>query len=307
MASFSHENGAHHVYGGDRGRGARPSFSSQKTTDRLRECERSASRSQVSKIKPHRTSVFKEEGLDDLSRTVHAVPDESQKALPVFTAEAVKRKRTKFEDEEEEEEEGREEDREDSKKAGQPWYSKLGKGSRPVIKSSAAAPPGSFSSIPRVALIVCLIAVVVPGFRYGGEDKVIIGGADAGVIRESELVDNASSIEGRQDSPTAVCTRWSHQSTFWMFMYCKANAMIVANVNGTVYIYGGQATTQSGQSANTWSSYAQNLDGEFNTDYFRQRLPHFGFNKNLENYISVLSRTSTTIWPTSCSNGCLME
>ena len=27
----------------------------------------------------------------------------------------------------------------------------------------------------------------------------------------------------------------------------------VANVNGTVYIYGGQATTQSGQTENTWS------------------------------------------------------
>jgi len=217
MASFSHENGAHHVYGSERGRGARPSFSSQKTTDRLRECERSSSRSQVSKIKPHRTSVFKEEGLDDLSRTAHAVPDESQKALPVFAVEAVKRNRTNFEDEDEE----REEDKEDLKKAGQPWYSRLGKSTRPVIKSSAAAPPGSFSSIPRVALIACLIAVVVPGFRYSGADKVNISGADAGVIRKSELVDNASSIEGRQNSPTAVCTRWSHQSTSWNLCVLK--------------------------------------------------------------------------------------
>jgi hypothetical protein len=29
--------------------------------------------------------------------------------------------------------------------------------------------------------------------------------------------------------------------------------MIAANVNGTVYVYGGQATTQSGQNGNTWS------------------------------------------------------
>lgn len=29
--------------------------------------------------------------------------------------------------------------------------------------------------------------------------------------------------------------------------------MKVANVNGTVYIYGGQATTESGQTENTWS------------------------------------------------------
>jgi hypothetical protein len=33
----------------------------------------------------------------------------------------------------------------------------------------------------------------------------------------------------------------------------NTNIMTVANVNGTVYIYGGQATTQSGQTANTWS------------------------------------------------------
>jgi hypothetical protein len=59
-----------------------------------------------------------------------------------------------------------------------------------------------------------LIAVVVPGFRYGGEGKININGADAGVIREAELVDNASAIEGRQNSPTAVCTRWSEQSMF---------------------------------------------------------------------------------------------
>jgi hypothetical protein len=65
-----------------------------------------------------------------------------------------------------------------------------------------------------VALIAFLIAAVVPGFRYGGENKVIISGADAGAIREAELVDNASAIEGRRNSPTAICTRWSHQSMF---------------------------------------------------------------------------------------------
>jgi hypothetical protein len=32
-----------------------------------------------------------------------------------------------------------------------------------------------------------------------------------------------------------------------------ADSTKVANVNGTVYVYGGQATQQSGQDANTWS------------------------------------------------------
>lgn len=210
MASFSHDICAQHAHGSERGRIARPSFSSQKTADRLRECERSSSRSQASKIKPHRTSAFKEEGLDDLNRTVHSVAHEEMEVLPVFEFEGVKKRQTKSEESDRE----RNEDKENAKKAGQPWYSKLGKRSRPQIKSSSTAPPGTFSSIPRVALIAFLIAAVVPGFRYGGENKVIISGADAGVIREAELVDNASAIEGRQNSPTAVCTRWSHQSMF---------------------------------------------------------------------------------------------
>lgn len=214
MASFSHENGAHHSHGNVHGRAPRPSFSSQKTADRLRECERSTSRSQVSKIKAHRTSVFREEGLDDLNRTVHSATDHIKKFLPVLEVEGVKRKHTRIEDSDRDQEE----DEENTKKAGQPWYSKLGKGSRPIIKSSATAPPGPFSSMPRVALIACLIAVVVPGFRYGGEDKVNISGADAGVIREAELVDNASAIEGRQNSPTDVCTRWSEQSMHEIFV-----------------------------------------------------------------------------------------
>ena len=45
-------------------------------------------------------------------------------------------------------------------------------------------------------------------------------------------------LETRADSPTDVCTRWSHQS---------------AVVNGTLYIYGGQATTEPGQTQNKWS------------------------------------------------------
>jgi hypothetical protein len=217
MASFSHEIGAQHANGSERGRIARPSFSSQKTADRLRECERSTSRSQVSRIKPHRKSVFKEEGLDDLNRTVHAVPAEEKKFFPVLEVEDIKRKHRSFE----ESEEDREEDKENPKKSAQPWFSKLGKGSRPKIKTSSTAPPGSFSSIPRVALIACLIAVVLPGFRYGGEDKINISGADAGLIRDAELVENAFAIEGRQNSPAAVCTRWSHQSMSESLMHVK--------------------------------------------------------------------------------------
>ncbi|KAK0104661.1 hypothetical protein ONS95_004936 [Cadophora gregata] len=238
MDSFSHDivpQGSP-----ERGRLGRPSFSSQKTADRLRECERRPSIATISKIKPQRRSVFREEGLDDLSNSVYKDgPDIDLGSLHEgdedgFTMEADGDKNGGVV----------KESRYDQNcvkdgGAGQPWYSKLSRGSRPVIKSSATAPPGSFSSIPRVALIVFLVAVVVPGFRYGGgEDKVNIGGVDAGVIRTAELVENASTIEGRADSPTSTCTRWAAQ---------------IANVNGTVYIYGGQAKSASGQTTDTWS------------------------------------------------------
>lgn len=219
MASFSHDIVPQGPPEG--GRLGRPSFSSQKTSDRLRECERRPSITTGPKIKRQRRSVFREEGLDDLSRSVHQDgPDiDSLRSLREVDEDAHKTESDGDNNkgvlrEIRQWEQIRKEGVEDGH--DQPWYSKFVKGSRPVIKSSATAPPVSFSSIPRVALIAFLIAVVVPGFRYsGGKDKVNIGGADAGVIPTAEMVDNASTIEGRADSPTSTCTRWAHQSKFW--------------------------------------------------------------------------------------------
>lgn len=45
--------------------------------------------------------------------------------------------------------------------------------------------------------------------------------------------------EKREDSPTDVCSRWSHQS---------------AVVNGTLYLYGGRSTQAAGQNQNTWNN-----------------------------------------------------
>ena len=208
MASFTHDILPQSP---ERGRLGRPSFSSQKTADRLRECERRPSIPSSTKIRPQRRSVFREEGLDDLNASVHHDPDVDIKA--VHEEEIQDSKLQDLKDADVLKETGQNENM--NKQAGQPWYSKLAKGSRPVIKTSATSPPGSYSSVTRVALIALLIAVVVPGFRYsGGSHQVNINGANAGVIREPELVDNASTIEGRQNSPTTVCTRWSHQSMF---------------------------------------------------------------------------------------------
>ncbi|CZS90713.1 hypothetical protein WAI453_004002 [Rhynchosporium graminicola] len=255
MASFSHDT----IPQGSPERGSRlerPSFSSQKTADRLRECERRPSIAPTTmgtKKKQQRRSVFREEGLDDLRssvyrggpdpgaspRTLYMVEEDMHKMDMVRTHEEIMKEKSS-------QGESLSSRKEDLHSHDNSWYSKFAMGSRPMIKSSASAPHGSFPSLPKVALIVFLIAVVVPGFRYTqGVDKVNIGGADAGVIRTADLVDNASSIEGRADSPTSTCTRWAHQ---------------IANVNGTVYIYGGQAKSTSGQNTDTWNNNFLTLD-----------------------------------------------
>lgn len=154
--------------------------------------------------------MFTEVGLDDTNSSVHAESQvEVQEAISSFRPQEPREKVITFDDI------LKDIDRQDSDvstKSANPWFSKIGRG-RPTIKTTASAPPTTFSTLPRVALIACLIAVVLPGF-LGGKDNVNNGGADAGVIPVAELVDNASAIEGRQTSPTSVCTRWSHQSKF---------------------------------------------------------------------------------------------
>jgi hypothetical protein len=217
--SFSHETLSTRAHT-DRSRQARPSFSSHVTSDRLRESERASSTSVPrSKIKPQRRSVFREEGLDDVNSHTRHITFEHAKAPSVV-------ERQVMEDEKPgvtfdhilKDLEHKNTGTEASKKG---LFSIL-RGPRPNIKTAASAPPGSIPTVPRAALIVLLICVVVPGFRYSG-GGANINGADAGVIRTAELVENGSVIEGRQDSPTSICTRWSHQT---------------ANVNGTLYIYG---------------------------------------------------------------------
>jgi hypothetical protein len=200
--SFTHDTGSTRVYT-DRSRHRRPSFSSHVTSDRLREGERASSIPKSrSNIKPQRKSVFKEEGLDDMNRQPHghsktpSIAETSESKQPKVTFEHILKDL-----------EHRDRGNEETKKS---LLSKF-KSSRPTIKTATSAPPGLFPTIPRAALIVLLICVIVPGFRYSGGG---IGGADADVIRASELVENGSVIEGRQNSPTSICTRWSHQSRF---------------------------------------------------------------------------------------------
>jgi hypothetical protein len=268
--SFTHDIQTTRVHT-DRGR-QRPSFSSHVTSDRLREGERASSIPKTkSSAKPLRRSVFREEGLDDMRASHSPLPhiespittrvDETSDSKPKVTFDHILKDLDNKDKREERE-----------KKS---VWGKL-KGTRPTIKSTSSAPPGMFPTIHRAALIVLLICVAVPGFRYSGGSNV--GAADAGVIMSPELVENGSVIEGRQNSPTSVCTRWAHQSRFyslqvadwigceiltdhsceckWNFVYfrcvpqrVKIECLAVSDFLNT----GGQATTQSGQTANTWS------------------------------------------------------
>jgi hypothetical protein len=215
MASFEHTINTPYLRESDRGRHVRPSFSSQITTDRLRECERrSSSTKPITRIKQQRRSIFREEGLDDLNRSVYHTLDINLKPVPDAETEDTRYRNVTFDgilkDHQQEENVGVAKSQGNST-----WLSKFTKASRPVVKTSTSAPSGSFSTLSRSALIVFLIAVVVPGLRYSnGKGNINISGVDAGVIRTAELVENGSTLEGRQNSPTSVCTRWSHQSTF---------------------------------------------------------------------------------------------
>lgn len=81
-----------------------------------------------------------------------------------------------------------------------------------------------------------------------------IKGVEAGLIREKEGVDRqrrVSSIRRRDDSPTDVCSRWSHQS---------------ALINGTIYLYGGHTSQEAGQDQNTWVNDFLSIDITKNFD-----------------------------------------
>ena len=77
-----------------------------------------------------------------------------------------------------------------------------------------------------------LLAQAVPGI-----------GAKAGVINrlktQKKDLGDSNLLVSRQTTDTNVCSRWSQQS---------------ALVNGTIYVYGGHATTTQGQTSNTWNN-----------------------------------------------------
>ena len=104
----------------------------------------------------------------------------------------------------------------------------------------------------RLLLLACTLLVIISlsfetsFFATSGSTSF---GANARVIQKTgshrrDVVDG-SMILPRADTDTDVCSRWSQQS---------------ALVNGTIYLYGGHATTQQGQTSNTWNNDFWTID-----------------------------------------------
>ncbi|KAH8886917.1 hypothetical protein GQ53DRAFT_750116 [Thozetella sp. PMI_491] len=224
----------------------RPGFHHQNTTDRLREGSgRPPSFSMVSKIKKDRKSMFKELGLDtdDTDSLEHYTTEKEFGELtglsPATTIEDISERG--------DDEKGCTNSRSStnyealsSRSAAsndKAWYSKLVT-RRPKIKATSTAPPGSITTMSRFTTIALLIGLVLPGVSYYN------GVVDAGVVRRPKT-SYGPYLDTRADSPTQVCKRWSHQS---------------AMLNGTLYIYGGQAKTQEQQVNNTWNNNFVTID-----------------------------------------------
>jgi len=245
--SFQHfRNASYH--GPERTLQERPAFSSQNTTDRLREAEmRPSSSRSITKVKPQRRSIFKEIGLDDLEHSVYNGPKVIDHPIPLAASNeekcehGLRQRKVTFDDilkdipQEQIELEKR--------TNAAAWLPKLSRGARPMIRSAASAPAGGLPTLSRSAMLMCLIAVCVPSFQFygSGKEKTVVGVADAAPT----MMQEHGILDWRQNDDTAVCTRWASQ---------------VANVNGTVYIYGGNSKQSSDQTYDTWNNDFLSLD-----------------------------------------------
>ncbi|KAI9778533.1 MAG: hypothetical protein M1835_004906, partial [Candelina submexicana] len=108
-------------------------------------------------------------------------------------------------------------------------------------------PATAFPNATRLIFLALLLALISP-VLHAPSSGVAEFGAKALTLRRrgsSSIDEGVGLLAARDDSPTTVCTRWAHQS---------------ALVNGTLYIYGGQATQKQGQVNDTWNNNFLTLD-----------------------------------------------
>ncbi|KAF2196772.1 hypothetical protein GQ43DRAFT_444824 [Delitschia confertaspora ATCC 74209] len=97
--------------------------------------------------------------------------------------------------------------------------------------------------IHRLGILALVLALLLPVMQTG----CIKGLGVRGRAIPSELIESSGNygVVKREDTPTEICTRWSHQT---------------AIVNGTLYIYGGRASTDPKQTSNTWNNDFLSID-----------------------------------------------
>lgn len=99
-------------------------------------------------------------------------------------------------------------------------------------------------STQNVFLTILLLIAVIP--ILDGNSRPVTTGAPMSKDQDKQIkYDEAQQLTKRDTSPANVCFRFSQQS---------------AVVNGTLYLYGGQAATTQGQTENTWNNYFYSLD-----------------------------------------------
>ncbi|KAL2423255.1 Kelch repeat-containing protein [Exophiala dermatitidis] len=113
-------------------------------------------------------------------------------------------------------------------------------------KGPRAAMPLYFPTLPRLLFLALVVVLVIPSLHTAPLSKVDANpvGARGGQREDTKALQGtkrsvSSGNIKRDNSPTEVCKRWSQQS---------------AVVNGTLYLYGGRATTTSDQTQNTWNN-----------------------------------------------------
>jgi hypothetical protein len=92
----------------------------------------------------------------------------------------------------------------------------------------------AYSGSYRVGLLALMLALMLPVIQM---NPIAAIGVRGGVVRGARQTIDAQVIR-RDDTNPQVCKRWSHQA---------------AVVNGTLYVYGGRASTSDQQTSDTWS------------------------------------------------------
>lgn len=200
---------------------------------------------------PRRKSVFREVGLaDDDSDNYAPVPTSPIRSIPILSpTPSLLRKATspsrfsneRLEEVKEEELSDDEYSEYDSSDFEQRKRELFEGQAFTEVKAADVAAASGMTRLYRLCLLALLVFLVVPvtNLPFFGSSGAALGGAYAGVVPQG------MDVFKRADSPTDVCTRWSHAT---------------AIVNGTLYIYGGRAKTEADQTSNTWNNDFLTLD-----------------------------------------------